>query len=165
MTLFLETVSGAFAEWRGAPIDGIKYQRSIEQKWSAEELAAIGLYAPLPADPIPEGKVATASTVQRVDGAVKWVHELRDAPPPVITVPAVVSMRQARLALLGAGLLSQVDTAIDGMDEPNKSAARIEWEYATELRRDHPLIAGLAAELQLSEQQVDDLFIAASQIP
>lgn len=88
-----------------------------------------------------------------------------EAPPvPEPSVPAVVSMRQARLALLGAGLLSQVDAAIDDMDEPDKSAARIEWEYATELRRDHPLIAGLTEELELTEQQVDDLFIAAGQI-
>lgn len=161
MALYLETSTG-FVLWAGEAISGIRYQRAIERNWSSEDLAAIGLYAPSEADPIPEGKISTGQTVERVEGVVKYVHTLEDAPPPA--VPAVVSMRQVRLALLGAGLLSQVDTAIDDMDEPDKSAARIEWEYATELRRDHPLIAGLAAELELSEQQVDDLFIAASQI-
>lgn len=161
MTLYLETGSG-FVRWNGEAIDGILHPRSIKQNWTAEDLAAIGLYAPVEADPIPEGKISTGQVVERVEGVVKYVHTLDDAPPPA--VPTVVSMRQARLALLGAGLLSQVDVAINGMDEPNKSTARIEWEYATELRRDHPLIAGLAAELQLSEQQVDALFIAASQI-
>ena len=48
---------------------------------------------------------------------------------PAPRVPAAVTMRQARLALLGANLLSSVDTAIDALPEPTKSAARIEWEY------------------------------------
>lgn len=78
--------------------------------------------------------------------------------------PSVVTMRQARLALLGAGLLSQVDNVIDGLEEPGRSAARIEWEYATELRRGHPLVAALGSALELTEQQIDDLFLAASEI-
>lgn len=162
--LYLETQNG-FAAWRGEPIEDIRYPRSIEQRWSPEDLAAIGLYLPEPADPVPEGKIVTGQSVQRVDGVVKWVHELDDAPPVSPEVPAVVSMRQARLALLGAGLLGAVESGIDGLPEPDRSAARIEWEYATELRRDHPLIVSLALQLDLSEQQVDALFIAASQIP
>lgn len=91
---------------------------------------------------------------------VTW--DIEPLPPP--PVPAVVSMRQARLALLGAGLLSQVGNVIDGLEEPGRSAARIEWEYATELRRGHPLVAALGNALELTEQQVDDLFLAASEI-
>lgn len=92
--------------------------------------------------------------------------EITTVPDPVIepSVPAVVSMRQARLAFLGAGLLGAVESGIDGLPEPDRSAARIEWEYATELRRDHPLIAALAPALELGEQQIDELFIAAAQI-
>lgn len=112
----------------------------------------------IPAE-IPEGKISLGSTAQWIEGAWRQVHDLADMP-----VPAVVSMRQARLALLGAGLLGAVESGIDGLPEPDRSAARIEWEYATELRRDHPLIASLAQQLGLSEQQVDGLFIAASQI-
>lgn len=70
-------------------------------------------------------------------------------------VPDQVSMRQARLALLSAGLLDQVDGAIA---DP---AARIEWEYAQIVKRDSPLIAGLTGGLGLTEAQVDDLFKAA----
>lgn len=77
-------------------------------------------------------------------------------PPPV--VPSVVSMRQARLALLQAGLLGAVDAAINDAGQ----AAIIEWEYAQELRRTHPLTLSLAAELDLSEQQLDELFTAAA---
>ncbi len=78
------------------------------------------------------------------------------------TVPAAVTMRQARLALLGAGLLSSVEAAIDAMEEPTKSAARIEWEYSNELQRGNALVAALGPALGLTGAQVDALFVAAS---
>ena len=74
------------------------------------------------------------------------------------TVPAVVSARQARLALIGAGLLDAVETAVAGLS----AAHRVEWEYATEVHRDHALIADLATALDLTSAQVDDLFRAAA---
>lgn len=162
MTLYREA-PGSFPAWSGEPIDGISHPRNIEQLWSAQELEAIGLWRDdmiAPAEAVPEGKVSTSRTVECVNGVVRFVHVLEDAPEP--EVPQSISMRQARLALLGAGLLSTVETSIDNLDEPDRSAARIEWEYATEMRRDHHLITALAAEMQLSEQQVDDLFIAAA---
>ena len=73
-------------------------------------------------------------------------------------VPAVVSARQARLALIGAGLLDAVETAVAGLS----AAHRVEWEYATEVHRDHALIADLATALDLTSAQVDDLFRAAA---
>jgi len=79
-------------------------------------------------------------------------------PPPVTTV----SMRQARLALLGAGLLAQVNDAVAAMLGVEGEAARIEWEYATEVSRESPLVAGLIASLGLTEAQLDALFVAAA---
>lgn len=70
-------------------------------------------------------------------------------------------MRQARLALLNAGLLSSVDAAIDAMSEPSRSAARIEWEYSNELQRENALVLALAPALGLTSEQVDVLFISA----
>lgn len=77
-------------------------------------------------------------------------------------VPAVVTMRQARLALLGAGLLSQVDAAIAAMPEPERSAAVIFWEYSTTVERSNAFVRQLSAGLQLTSQQVDALFVAAA---
>jgi hypothetical protein len=162
MTLYLETPDG-FVVWTGEAINGITHPLNIEHQWSSQELEAIGLWRDdmiAAADPVPDGKVVTGTTVERVGGVVKFVHALEDAPAPA--VPRSISMRQARLALLQAGLLSAVEAAINDLTEPDKSAARIEWEYATEMRRDHHLIAALAVEMQLSDQQVDDLFIAAA---
>lgn len=84
------------------------------------------------------------------------------AEPAPAPKPAIValSMRQARLALLQAGLLSTVDAAISAMDE----AARIEWEYATEVRRDNPLMVSMASSLGLTDEQVDALFSSAAQL-
>jgi hypothetical protein len=83
-------------------------------------------------------------------------------PPPPPRVPKSISMRQARLALLGAGLLAQVDAAIAAMPGVEGEAARIEWEYASEVRRDNPLFTAMAAQLGLSGEQLDDLFRTAA---
>jgi hypothetical protein len=82
-----------------------------------------------------------------------------DEPPP--PPPAFVTARQARLALLGAGMLANVDQALAGIEGIAGEAALIEWEYATEIRRDSPLIAALAPALGLTDEQIDNLFRAA----
>ena len=80
------------------------------------------------------------------------LQQLEDAKPKVVT------MRQARLALLQSGLLTAVETAIvNGTDE----AMKIEWEYATEVRRDWASLIALTTELGLTSLQLDDLFILA----
>lgn len=88
--------------------------------------------------------------------------EIAEYVPPTPVVPAVVDMRQARLALLGAGLLDTVESAIAGMTGPEGRAAQIEWEYALTLRRHHPLTVALSSSLGLSEQALDALFTQAA---
>ena len=82
--------------------------------------------------------------------------------PVVDPVPEVVSMRQARLALLGAGLLAQVNTAVANMPGAEGDAARIEWEYAQEVRRDSPLVAALSATFGLTDETLDNLYKVAA---
>lgn len=74
---------------------------------------------------------------------------------------APVSSRQARLALLQAGLLDEVETMIQQGDQ----ATKIAWDYATQIDRSHPLVVQLAQALGLTKQQLDDLFNAAYEIP
>lgn len=78
--------------------------------------------------------------------------------PPPSKVPQSVSMRQARLALLGAGLLQSVADAVAAMPGVQGDAARIEWEYAQEVRRDSALLALLATAMQMTDAQLDALF-------
>ena len=81
-----------------------------------------------------------------------------------INVPDSIDMRRARLALLQAGLLDTVETAIVGMSGTEGKAARIEWEYATVIRRNHPLVGLLQESLSLTDEQMDELFIAANNL-
>lgn len=74
----------------------------------------------------------------------------------------VVTMRQARLALLQQGLLSQVQSAIDALPSPQKEAAQIEWDYSSEVHRNKPFVQTLGNALGLTEEQLDDLFLLAS---
>lgn len=85
-----------------------------------------------------------------------------NAPPPV---PAYVEMRQARLALLAAGLLPTVDAAFQALEGPNAEADKIQWEYATVVTRANPLMLTMAQMLGMTEEQIDDLFRAAAAIP
>jgi hypothetical protein len=82
--------------------------------------------------------------------------------PLPVPVPQQVTMRQARLALLQAGLLSSVDAAIDGLPEPDRSAAKIEWEYAAVVQRASGLVPAMGAALGMTEAQIDALFILAA---
>lgn len=80
-------------------------------------------------------------------------------------VPESVTMRQCRIALLDAGLLDAVQSSIATMPGADGERARIDWEYALDVRRDWPLINALGSQLGLTEQQIDELFIAAAAVP
>ena len=77
-------------------------------------------------------------------------------------VPASVTMRQARLALLGAGLLASVDAVINSLPSPQKEAARIEWEYASEVQRNSGLVPMMGVALGIDDATLDALFIGAA---
>lgn len=92
----------------------------------------------------------------------------RPALPPgaelsVKGVPAEVTMRQARLALLSAGLLEQVEAAINALPEQARASARIEWEFSNTVQRNNAFLMQLGQALSLTRQQIDELFIAAVQ--
>jgi len=86
-----------------------------------------------------------------------WNQELR------ARLPSVATARQIRLALLDAGLLDSIQTAFADLAEPMKTKAQIEWEYATEIDKNSPLIQKLYPKLGLTEEQLDNLFVAAAE--
>lgn len=77
-------------------------------------------------------------------------------------VPEKVTMRQARLALHAAGILSQVQPAIDALPDPPKTLAQIEWYYSSEVFRNREFVNMLGSQLGLTDEQIDDLFIQAA---
>jgi hypothetical protein len=101
-------------------------------------------------------------TITEVGETVPEGASLTEPPPPPPPLPTVVTMRQARLALLGAGLLSQVNAAVAGMPGDAGEAARIEWEFAGTVERNSALVQSLTGALGLTEDQLDALFVSAA---
>lgn len=98
---------------------------------------------------------------------LKWINE-RNKPlpndPPVRVIPQEISMRQARLALHSVGKLVSVGSVIEGLNEPDRTAAKIEWEYSSALRRDNRFIKVLGTALGLDDAAIDELFVSASKL-
>ena len=83
--------------------------------------------------------------------------------PPPPPVPTSLTMKQARLALLDAGLLDSVDPAIAAIpDLTQRKAAQISWEFANTVDRADPIVAMLAAGFGLDESALDALFVAGA---
>ena len=75
-------------------------------------------------------------------------------------VPQQVTMRQARLALLSAGLLDDVEAVISAAGR----AAQLEWEYAAAVDRSNPAVAAVQQQQALTDVQIDDLFREAAKL-
>jgi hypothetical protein len=84
--------------------------------------------------------------------------------PMEIRVPQVVSMAQARLALIRAGLYSTIDAGLKALPEPQRTTALTAWEYAPTVSRNGALVTTLAGQFGLTEAQLDGLFTAAAAI-
>lgn len=82
---------------------------------------------------------------------------------PPVSFPNLTA-RQLRLGLLSFGKLDAVPTAIAALPEPEKSQADIEWQFASEFKRDHPLILQLIPILGLTDEQVDAVWIEFSTV-
>lgn len=83
--------------------------------------------------------------VEKVEG---WI-----APDGYVPFVREIDARRLRLALLQLGHLSTVTSAIPSLGE----AAIIDWEYATIIREDYPLVMALASNLNLDIKAIFDL--------
>lgn len=79
-------------------------------------------------------------------------------PPAPPVVPAVVSPRQIRQALTALGLRSAVEAAVAAGDQNLKDW----WEFATAFERAHPRVIAMAQALDVSTEELDQLFIVAA---
>jgi hypothetical protein len=80
-----------------------------------------------------------------------------EPPPPV---PQRVTRAQAKIALLDAGLLDRVETAV----KANSRRVQLWFADAQAWERENPHINALGAALGLSAAQIDDLFHAAAKV-
>jgi hypothetical protein len=88
-------------------------------------------------------------------------------PDAFVAAPVIASAltaRQLRLGLVMNGFsLDQVATAIEAIEDAHvRAMAKVEWEYASQFERDHPLIAQVGAALGLATEQVDVMWPEAA---
>lgn len=80
-------------------------------------------------------------------------------------VPASVTRRQAKQALLLNGFLANVQPAIDAIpDAAQRAMIQIEWDDSQVFERDRTALIALGSALGLTSVQLDDLFIEAAQL-
>jgi len=92
-----------------------------------------------------------------------WFDSLDDALaglPKAVSAGMTITPLQAKLALLGAGLLDTVEAMIAGSDR----ATQIAWVEAISFNRSSALLNAMAAALGMTSEQLDELFLAASKI-
>jgi hypothetical protein len=102
---------------------------------------------------------AVTGEVTRIDWSPERIAA-HEAAAAADRVPKSITPRQCRLVLLAQNLLTDVEAMIAQQDQ----ATQITWEFALEFRRDDPLLNQLAQNLNLSEEQIDQFFITASQL-
>lgn len=90
--------------------------------------------------------------VAKADGT--WIEK--------IPVPQVVSKAQAVLALSRANIWPAFDEYMNAADTPVEH--KLAWANINEVHRDSQMLAEVAVVLELTDADIDDLFIAASQI-
>ena len=94
---------------------------------------------------------------------LQWLSEGNTPLPadiPPIYITTTVTMSQAQLALLAAGHLDAVESAVAQMSRE----AQILWRKANTVVRGDPLLIELAALLGLTEADVDALFVAGAKL-
>ncbi|MXN30026.1 hypothetical protein [Delftia sp. CH05] len=99
----------------------------------------------------------------------KTIAEVAEAhlptPGETLPVPLTITRAQGKAALIQAGLWPQVLAFVAGIEDPNeKLLAEVALNDTVNWERSSPFLARVAVALGLSEQQLDELFIAAAAI-
>lgn len=133
----------------------LTYDKQLRSETDSQIIATLlrkgWVEAPQPAyDPATE-------TCQWIDGA--WV-----VAPIVVPVPQQVSMWALREAVMFAGEMPSITTALNGLPEPQKSVAWNRWEYKENIVRNSPIILQLQQLLGWTNDFVDGLYKHAQAI-
>ena len=93
-----------------------------------------------------------------------WAAQLAVyATAPVFPPIESVTPRQIRLALIHSGIpLQAVNDAIAALPSPHREMAEVEWEYATTVERNNPLVDMIATANSMSSADIDAFFKLAA---
>lgn len=94
---------------------------------------------------------------------IDWVNqgnEPRIVDYPMPTVPQQITMRQAQQALLEAGLLDTVETAVSFAPR----SVQIDWQKGSIVERNSHTVTLLQAQMGKTDWEIDQLFIRANEL-
>ena len=134
------------------PVEGLEFVWARESRYPTDVPEFFGT-CPDDADTEIDGVLGVYS---QADWETMRDDEMRARNP----VPQQVTMRQARLALLSAGLLDDVEMVVAAAGR----AAQLEWEYAAVVERSNPAVAAVQQQESLTDEQIDDLFREAAKL-
>lgn len=80
------------------------------------------------------------------------------------SVPTEVALWQFRAALKLSGIYDQVMAAIAALPTQQRTVIEEQFAYGNSIHRTHPVIMSFAANLGLTEAQVDDVFKLANSL-
>ena len=134
------------------PVTGLQFSWARESRYPTDVPEFFGT-CPNDADTQVDGVLGV---YLQADWETMREDEMRARNP----VPQQVTMRQARLALLSAGLLDDVEMVIAAAGRE----AQLEWEYAAVVERSNPAVAAVQQQESLTDAQIDDLFREAAKL-
>lgn len=163
--------------------DGTQASWDTFMAWDAATQEAFGGFQ-VPEPTVPEGKVATGRFLKPDGDRPEWEVAYVDAPPPPEPgpepVPEVISDRQFAQALAKQGVITKdealafvkrgevpdaLQAVIDSIEDPeNRFDLDMAVSGATTFERSNPSTVVLAAALQWSAEQMDDLWRFAATI-
>ena len=84
--------------------------------------------------------------------------------PQTIEVPQEVQLWRIRTVLKLMNLEEIIATALNSLEEPIKTGALYIWEYGTTVERNSQTVVLLQTVLQMTDEQVDEIFITSNNI-
>lgn len=81
-----------------------------------------------------------------------------------LTVPATISNAAARTVLINRGLFDTANNLISAMTGDLGLKTRTYWEYSAVFERTSPMILDMGSSLNLTETDLDNLFIEAASL-
>lgn len=82
----------------------------------------------------------------------------------IIEIPQEVALWKIRAIIKSMGLEEQIEQSFELLEEPNKTGAKYIWEYGTAIERYSQTVLFLQQVLQMTDEQVNNIFINANNI-
>ena len=98
------------------------------------------------------------------DFKLNTFYEMGTQDEIIILVPAEVQLWKIRAVLKRTEREVEIEAAIQQLEEPIKSDAISIWNYGTSIERNSQTVDLIQAVLQMTTEQVDDIFIQADNI-